>query len=191
MSTVVVVKKQGVAAIGADTLAKYGDVKEGAEYTKGFSKIITVGESRLAFVGHASFGLMLNSYFSKLPDEPRLDSRQSIFDAACAMHSVLKRDYYLNPNEEDDDTFESSQIECLIANPYGIFGLYSLRFVQEYTKFYAFGSGAQYALGALYACYLSPQTAEELVNTALGAAADFDDGTQGPFEIQTIAETGE
>ena len=186
MSTIVVVKKNGVAAIGADTLTKYGDTKESARFTENFSKIIRVGDSYLAFVGHASFGLVLNSYFSKFAEPPMLNSRQSIFETACQMHTALKRDYFLDPAEEDDDTFESSQLDCLIGNPAGIFGLYTLRFVQQYSKFYAFGSGAQYALGAMSAIYETASSAEAIARSALTAAGDFDDGTEGPYEVSTV-----
>ncbi len=186
MSTIVAIKKNGIAALGADTLIKYGDTNESAEFTENFSKIVRVGESYMAFVGHASFGLVLNSYFSKLDEVPRFGSRQQVFDAACQMHTVLKRDYFLNPNEDDDDVFESSQLDSLIVNPSGIFGLYSMRFVQEYSKFYAFGSGAQYALGALSALYDKTDSVEEIARGALAAAANFDDGTGKPFEVVTV-----
>ena len=186
MSTIVVVKKNGKAVIAADTLIKYGDANESAEYTVGCSKLLEVGDSHLAFVGHASFGLVLNSYFSSLDDLPRFDSRESIYQAACAMHPTLKKSYYLNPNEDEDDVFESTQFDSLICNPSGIFGLYSLRFVQEYKKFYAFGSGYGFAMGAMRAAYPLLDSVEDIAKAGLEAAADFDDGTLGPFEMKTV-----
>jgi len=33
----------------------------------------------------------------------------------------------VHPKEEEDDPYESSQITALIANPAGIFGIYSYR----------------------------------------------------------------
>jgi len=47
----------------------------------------------------------------------------------------------------------ASQIDALIANAYGIFGMFEFREVHEFEKFWAIGSGKAYALGAMYAVY--------------------------------------
>ena len=57
------------------------------------------------------------------------------------------------PKEEEDDPYESTQITALIANEHGIFGVYSMREVFEYTRFWAVGSGREFALGAMHALY--------------------------------------
>jgi len=186
MSTAVVVRKGAYAAIGADTLYKLGYTKESAETVRSCSKILKIGDSFFACVGDASGGLVFQSYFSRLRRIPPLDSVQAIFEAARKMHKSLKEDYYLRPVEEKDDPFESSQIECLIANASGIFGLYSLRSVQEYSKFYAFGSGYRVALGAMHAAYAAASSAEEVARAGLEAAAEFDDGTGLPIEVHTL-----
>ena len=83
MSTIVAVKKGELIAIGADTLAKLGTIKESATYVKNASKILRVGETYLAYVGHASVGLVLASYFAGLSQPPRLDSAQAIFETGA------------------------------------------------------------------------------------------------------------
>ena len=103
------------------------------------------------------------------------------------MHPVLKKQYFLNASEDDDDALESSQAEYLLVNQSGIYGVYSQRFVQKYRSFYAFGSGAQYALGALFALKDSAMGPEEVAKRSLQAAAELDDGTGGPFEFRSIA----
>jgi hypothetical protein len=64
MSTIAVAKKGGQAAIGADTLTCLGTTKESAAYVANYSKIIRVGDNYLAIVGHASWPLVLSSYFA-------------------------------------------------------------------------------------------------------------------------------
>src|SRR5262249_21386298 len=98
----------------------------------------------------------------------------------------LKEDYFLNPSEDSADEFESSRFDCLIANRSGIFGLYALRSVQEYTRFYAFGSGYAYALGAMHAVYDKANSAEEVVRAGLEASAEFDGPTGLPIEVRSI-----
>jgi ATP-dependent protease HslVU (ClpYQ) peptidase subunit len=66
---------------------------------------------------------------------------------------VLKEEAFLNPKEEDDDPYESSQMTVMIANPSGIFAVYSMREVFEFDRFWAIGSGRSFALGAMYAQY--------------------------------------
>ncbi len=186
MSTIVVVRKNGIAAIGADTLTRLGSTKESAEWIGNPSKLVQVGSSTLGVTGHASSGLVLHSYFSQLDEPPALDSEESIFETVRQMHGVLKDEYHLNPTEDEDDEFESSQFSYLIANPHGIFGVYSRRSVQEYTRFYAFGAGGEFALGAMWAVYETATSAEEVARAGLEAAATFDDATGLPIEIRTV-----
>ena len=189
MSTIVVARKGRQAAIGADTLSLLGTTRESAEYVANHSKLLRVGESYLAVVGQASFPLVLASYFAGLEEAPRLDSAQAIFEAARDIHRALRDGYFLDPGGDTGDEFESTKLECLIANPSGIFGLYPLRAVLEYTKFYAFGSGHRFALGAMHAVYEAADSAEEIARAGLEAAAEFDDGTGRPIEVRTVQLT--
>ena len=61
------------------------------------------------------------------------------------------------PEEDKEDALESSRMDCLIANPHGIFGVAAHRTVQEFSRFYAYGSGSDYALGAMYSAYERPE----------------------------------
>lgn len=186
MSTIVIVKKNGVAAIGADTLAKYGSVCESAKYIANATKINRVGKSFMAHVGHVSLSLVLESCFSQLETPPPLDSVQAIFETARWLQEELKQNYFLNPIEDSDAPFESLQSQWLIANPSGIYGLYSLRSVQEYKRFYALGSGLEFALGAMHALYDSDCDAATIARAGLEASAEFDHSTAGPFEIHEV-----
>lgn len=188
MSTTVVARKGGQAAIGADTLACFGPVKESAAYVANHSKIIRVGGSYLALVDEASWPFVLSHYFGKLPEPPLLESVSAIFETAQELHRVLKEEYFLNASAGTDGTgtFESTGLLCLIANRRGIFGLYDLREALEYTKFFAFGSGSPFALGAMHAVYDRANSAEDVVRAGLEAAVEFDTGTGAPIEIHTI-----
>ncbi|MGH8773365.1 MAG: hypothetical protein ACREV2_19650, partial [Burkholderiales bacterium] len=105
------------------------------------------------------------------------------------MHPVLKESYFVLPEEDKEDALESSRLDVLIANPYGIFGVTVHRTVQEFSRFYAYGSGSDYALGAMYSAYEQPgQSAESLARLGVEAAAEFDDGTAGPITCYTMRE---
>ena len=186
MSTVVVVRKKGLAAIGADTLTKLGYTNERKKYVRNYSKMLKIGRSHLAYVGHASWGLILESYFEKFRPKPALDSPRAIFEVMRGLHKTLKEEYFLRPEEQEDDPFESSQVDFLVANTSGIYGLCSLRSVEEYTRFYAFGSGSKFALGAMRVAYPSHASARAVARAGLEAACDFDDGSALPWEIRTV-----
>jgi len=75
----------------------------------------------------------------------------------------------------------------LIANPYGIFGVSGHRTVQEFTRFYAYGSGSDYALGSMWSMYESPEIgAETIARKSIEAASEFDDGTGLPLDSHKI-----
>jgi len=76
--------------------------------------------------------------------------------------------------------------QLLIANKSGIYGLYSLRSVQEYAKYYALGSGYRYALGALAALYDQNLSATEIAKKALLITAKLHQYTGEPVTTYTI-----
>jgi ATP-dependent HslUV protease subunit HslV len=192
MTTLAVVKKNGVAAIAADTLTKWGTNKESANYVVNHGKLIQVGQDNwLAVTGYTTFILILKEYFSD-PDVPAdFSSVGSIFRTWQTLHSALKDQYFLLPGEDKDDDLESSQMDALIANPRGIFGVAEHRSVQEFSKFYAYGSGSDLAMGAMHALYNSNLSAEEIARRAVMAAAEFDDRTGLPAEVITVRLMGE
>jgi ATP-dependent protease HslVU (ClpYQ) peptidase subunit len=181
MTTIAVVRKEGVAAVAADTLTKWGSAKESALYIANHEKILKVGESLIAVTGSATFKLILRDYFNDAADV-RLSNPQEIFRTWNRLHSTLKQRYYLMPEEDKEDALESSRMDVLIANPHGIFGVSGHRTVQEFSRFYAYGSGSDYALGALYSAYDDAgRDAEQLARHAVEAAAEFDDCTAAPI----------
>ena len=191
MSTVVVVKKAGKICIAADSLTSFGDLKLNSEYDAAHDKILRHEENYLGIVGSAAHQLVLESLFvSKKVVDKKIDidfsSRLSIYESFRALHPILKEKYFLNAKDEDDDPYESTQIDALIANPFGIFGIHSLREVTEYKKFWAIGSGAEYALGAMFALYDKAETAEEIAHTGVAAGAEFNNASSMPLTSYTI-----
>jgi ATP-dependent protease HslVU (ClpYQ) peptidase subunit len=186
MTTVVVVRKDRQVCIAADTLARYGDQLEPARNIANSNKLVEVGDSILAPTGPASAQLVLRSYFSDEERECDFHGVDAIFETVRQMHAVLKDDFYLLPKEDDEQPFESSQMSFLVANRTGIYGVYSLRSVQEYLQFYSFGSGSEYALGALQALHAEPVDAESLARRAVEAACELDSATGAPVTWKTL-----
>jgi ATP-dependent protease HslVU (ClpYQ) peptidase subunit len=186
MSTVVVVRKKSVACIGADTLTCFGTRKQLGHYKSDPDKAFRIGDSYVAIVGSPVHRLVLESALAGRGEAPKLSNRREIFECFRALHPRLKDEYYVNPKEGDKDPYESSQMDLLIANRHGVFGLMSLREAYEYSRFWAIGSGADYALGAMYAAYDLDLTAQEIAEIGLKAAIEFDDGTAPPLTVFTV-----
>lgn len=182
MTTIVVVKKHGQVAIAADTLTKYGDyTNERATYIVNHEKIFHTNGNYIALSGPATADLAIREFFARKGSKLELNTPLEIFRVWNELHQVLKDEYFLNPTKDTEDSFESSRSRALIANAHGIFGVDSYRFVQEFTKFYAYGSGNEFALGALFSAYDSEFSAVELATLAVKAAAEFDDATAEPI----------
>jgi len=187
MTTIVVVRKGDTAVIGADTLGTYGDQRESAAFIKNASKLISVDDTWLAATGHAAMDMALRNIFIETRCRRSFKDVNDIYKTSLQLHVMLKENYFLKlDSDSSEDTFESMQVSLLIANTQGIFGVCSKRTVLEYTKFYAFGSGEQYALGAMHAVYDRETDPEQIARAGLEASIAFDTGTGAPIELRRI-----
>ena len=180
MSTIVVVKKANKVAIAADTFSSLGNTKCEGKYFANHDKILRFRDSYIGIVGNSAHSNVFASIIRKYSERLSFGSVEEIFETYLKLHPILKEEFYLRPEEEDDDPYESSQIDALIANPYGIFGMFSWREVDEYNRFWAIGSGQEYALGAMYAVYEKMNDPEEIARTGVAAGCEFDDGSGLP-----------
>ena len=187
MTTIVAVKKDGFAAIAADSLTSWGNVTESARHIANHHKIVKYGDNYFAFAGSSAFKVIFAHWLSKLEHELSFDNVQNIFESWLEFHHQLKDEYYLREFDNDDDQFESSRASILVANPHGIFSVTSLRAVVEYNTFTSFGSGFDLAIGAMAALYdRENETAETIARKAIEVAAEFDDGTALPLQCISI-----
>lgn len=186
MSTIVVVKKNGKACIAADSLTTFGDLRMGSEYDCAYDKVQAYEDGYFGIVGSAAHALVMESVLSDDKVEIDFNSRLGIFETFRALHPVLKEHYFLNSKDEEDDPYEATHIDALICNPQGIFGVYSLREVSEYSKFWAIGSGSEFALGAMHALYNRLDSAEDIARAGVEAGAEFNNASALPMSVQMI-----
>lgn len=185
MTTIVAVKKNGVVAIAADTLTTFGNTRLPAAMDASHDKILHFGDSHIGVCGSAAHHLVLASLLGKMPDL-QLNSKAAIFETFRRLHPVLKEECFLNPKEDEDDPYESSQITALIANASGLYGIYSMREVFEYTQFWAIGSGHEFALGALHHAYPRYESAEEIARAGVEAGIALDKNSAAPITLFTV-----
>ncbi len=188
MTTCVVVKKDNQIAIAADSLVTFGDTRLSHSYEAN-SKIFKVGDSYITLAGTAAHFPVMRKLLTEMGDNCKLSNRDEVFETYSKVHQILKENYFLNTKEEEDDPYESSQIVSLIANPHGIFGVYSYREVFSFDRFWGIGSGRNFALGAMYAVYDRAESARKVAEIGVQAGAEFDKSTSAPFQIYSFSMT--
>lgn len=186
MSTIVVVRKNKQACIAADSVTSFGDTLLPADFDQASDKIIYHLGNYIGTVGSAAHQLVLESALHTMR-QMELHSRHTIFESFRRLHRTLKDEYYLKPVEDEEDPYESSRMDALILNESGIFGVYGMREVFEYSRFWAIGSGAEYALGAMQAVYDNAESAIDVARAGINAAAKFDNSTALPMTLYSVS----
>jgi ATP-dependent HslUV protease, peptidase subunit HslV len=185
MTTLVVVRKGNMAAIASDSLTTFGDTRLSDHFDASSEKMVRHGSTIIALCGSAAHQLVYENLFST-EKELNFNSKSEIFETFRKLHGKLKDQHYLNPKEEDEDAYESTHITALIANPTGIYGIYSMREVFEFKKFWAAGSGREYALGAMSTVYEKLDSAEAIARVGVEAGCLFDKNSAMPMSVMTV-----
>ena len=185
MTTLVVVRKGNMAAIAADSLTTFGDTRLSDSFDASSDKMVRHGDTVIALCGSAAHQLVYENLLSTAKDL-NFNSKSEIFETFRKLHAILKDQHYLNPKEEDEDAYESTHITALIANPTGIYGIYSMREVFEFKRFWAAGSGREYALGAMNALYEQLDSVDAIARIGVEAGATFDKNSSLPLQVVTV-----
>lgn len=187
MTTLVVVKKADKIVIAGDSLTTFGDMRLPADFDCSYDKIISYQGTYIALCGSAAHQLVFHNLLHTHKKNLDFSTKEGIFETFRQLHPILKEKHFLNPKEEDDDPYESSQISALIANSQGIFGVYSMREVFEFEKFWAAGSGREFALGAMLTLYNdNSANAETIAQAGIIAGTTFDRNSALPMTTYTL-----
>lgn len=189
MSTIVVVKKDKRVVIGADTMQSQGSTTIRSMYQPKGDKIFKFRQSYIGVTGSSAFKYVLASLFKKHKDLINLNSAEEIFETLLKIHPILKNDYFIETNENDDESqeFESNQIFALIANKTGAYEIQSYREVHNIGQFWATGSGKLFALGAMHAIYKTEKNPRVIAEKGLKAACEFDENSGLPLQIKSVS----
>jgi ATP-dependent HslUV protease, peptidase subunit HslV len=187
VTTVVVVKKEKQVAIAAESLVTFGDTRLSGAYEQN-NKILAIGESYVGLAGSvAHFPVVRSALLGMDEGHCKLHSREEVFGTFVKLHTILKDQYFLNPKEDEDDPYESSQFTAVIANSSGIYGVYSYREVFSFDKFWGIGSGRNFALGAMYQAYDSKRfDAKDVAEIGVKAGCEFDKNSHGPIRSYVL-----
>ncbi|HEY0454875.1 MAG TPA: MFS transporter [Verrucomicrobiae bacterium] len=186
MSALVVVKKSGKVVIAADSLTTFGRTKFNRKYQRHSEKIHRFENCYIGIVGDAAHSNVFENILEHYGEELKFDSRKHIFETYLRLHELLKDKFHLNPAAADDMAYQSSQIDALIANEHGIFGMFEFREVHEFEKFWAIGSGKPYALGAMFSAFDRFEDPEEIAKVGILASCEFDNACDLPMNLYSL-----
>jgi ATP-dependent protease HslVU (ClpYQ) peptidase subunit len=189
MTTIVLVRKGGSAVIAADSLTTFGTTRLAPAYDRSPEKIVRYRDSFIGVAGSAAHQLVLENILERNPNLD-LNGKAAIYESFRRLHPILKDEAFLNPKEEEDDPYESSQMTCMVANATGIFAVYSMREVFEFDRFWAIGSGRDFALGAMWATFAKARSAAAVAEVGVMAGAEFDTGTSAPVLLHEVKLAG-
>ncbi len=174
MSVAVAVKSRGQIVIAADTKRTFGS---GAVPTSNFAdlKIRKVGPSYIATTGWGLYSNILDDYL-KSRKRVRIVDQTSIFTFFRQFWKDLHERYsFVSDQRPDDDSpFGDLDASFLITSPEGIFSVACDMSVTPFEEYYAIGSGAPYALGAVHALYKADADPIKMAERAVEAAMSLD-----------------
>jgi ATP-dependent protease HslVU (ClpYQ) peptidase subunit len=147
--------------------------------------VLTLHWHGFGVAGSAAHQLVIENVLARNPNLD-LHGKGAIYESFRKLHPILKDDAFLNPKEEEDDPYESSQMTAMIANSSGIFAVYSMREVFEFDRFWAIGSGRDFALGAMFVLYAKAKSAAAIAEAGVMAGAEFDTGTSAPVLVHEV-----
>ncbi|MGF1453277.1 MAG: MFS transporter [Opitutales bacterium] len=190
MSVLVVVKKNGRAAIAADSLNTIGDLAVSAENKEQPEKLRRIPGGFVGLVGWSAFDNILDSVLVNYPDLFHFANAGELYRALMQLHQVMKEHYFVTPYEEGAQPVESSQLDGLIAHRSGIFGFTSYRHVLDFSRYWAKGSGRDYALGALHVLFDRYKNAGDIARAAVETACAYDVRCAAPVHVHTLKLQG-
>jgi ATP-dependent HslUV protease subunit HslV len=183
LSTLTVARKDGRIAIASDALTTFDETRLPPDNDAAPEKIVRIGDAYVGIVGFTAHHLVIQDALERMP-EADFSTRRGIFETFRLLHPILKDEYYLLPESgEEGDPYESTQISILVASPHGIFGVYDMREVHEFKRFWAMGSGFAYALGAMEARYDAAPDAAALATAGVEVGCAFDRSSALPVSV--------
>ena len=130
--------------------------------------------------------IIFENIVENCPKQLDFSSKGGVFKSFLFLHRILKKEYFLETKEKDDQPVESSQWDCLILSPAGIFNVLSYREVSQYQRFWAEGSGLRFSLGAMHATYDLHDDPEKIARAGIEAACEFDESSALPVQMYSM-----
>lgn len=174
MSIAVAVRTADEIVLATDSKRTFGGGAVPAENLRD-NKLRRIGNAYIATTGWGVYSNILDDYIGK-NRRVQLGDSASIFTFFRNFWKALHQRYaFVNDQcSETDSPFGDLDASFLVAAQSGIFYVACDMSVTEFDQYYAVGSGAAYALGAMHALYGPRTPAESVARRAVAAASSLD-----------------
>ena len=189
MSIAVAVRKNARIVLATDSQTNLGSERVPAANLSG-PKFMPIGDVYMAATGWTLYSNIFADLLARRRAVPRLDSETNIFKFFTGLWVDLHERYNFVKDQADDtdSPFGSLDSTFLVVCARGIFGVASDLSVLRYERYFAIGSGAPVAIGAVHALYESESDAEAIARSAAVAAIDHDVYCGHPIHVATVRE---
>jgi ATP-dependent HslUV protease, peptidase subunit HslV len=191
MSVIVAVRKDGMAAIAADTQVSQGPIIVPGADRCFPSKIHHIAGAYIGVVGSFAHHGVLRSLSRTKPELFNFESGDEVFETLRRIFPLLRDEYYLHTARNDDDEeYESSQMFGMLISAAGVFSFSNSRDVSGYARFWSSGTGMELAIGAMDAIYDSDRNALQVAEIGASTACKYDSSCGLPLESYELALKG-
>lgn len=187
MSIIAAVRKNDQTFLAADTLTCFGDSHRVPQSNAITPKIRRIGGVVVGGSGWGVYDRILDAHLAEQPDPP-LSNEPEIFAFFMDLWRVM-HDKYSFVNDQagsKDSPFGDLDSSFLVGSPHGIYKVSPDMDVSRFDQYYAIGSGAEYALGALYNLYEWEESGEIIARSAVESAIAFDVYCGGEITVMQV-----
>jgi len=186
MSIAVAVQKDGVIALATDSVTTFGEHQESTDNLD-TNKIRNIGEVYLASAGWSVYDNIIDDFLAKQEQVPQLADKVSIYNFFLSLWKALHNDYSFVKDQGSDEKSPFGDLDAsfIVVNTKGIFHVSSDMAVTKFEKYTTIGSGVDYALGAINACY-ADKSVEEIARIAVETTSKFNIYCGGDTKIVTL-----
>jgi ATP-dependent protease HslVU (ClpYQ) peptidase subunit len=190
MSIAVAIRTADEVVLATDSKRTFGGGAVPADNLRDI-KMRKVGNAYIATTGWGVYSNILDDYLGR-GRKPLLNDSTSIFAFFRGFWKALHQRYaFVNDQcSETDSPFGDLDASFLVAAEGGIFYVACDMSVTEFDQYYAVGSGAGYALGAMHALYGGKHDAEYVARRAVAAASALDIYCGGEVNLVKLRARG-
>lgn len=191
MSVAVAVLKDRTLALATDSMIHFGGEKVPTDNLAD-RKMRRVGQAWLAATGWSLYSNILDDWLGGRKRMPSLATSPAVFRFFNDLWNQLHDRYSFVKDQPDDHDSPFGDLDStfLVASPGGLFHVASDLSVTEFQRYFAIGSGASLAMGAVHALWDSELTAAEIATKAAAAAIDLDLYCGAPINVETVRLKG-
>ena len=187
MSVAVAVLKGRSLALATDSMIHFGGEKVPTDNLAD-RKMRRIGPAWLAATGWSLYSNILDDWLGGRKRMPSLASSPAVFRFFNDLWGQLHDRYSFVKDQPDDHDSPFGDLDStfLVASPGGLFHVASDLSVTEFRRYFAIGSGAAIAMGAVHALWETELTAEQIAGRAAAAAVDLDLYCGAPINVETV-----